>query len=202
LQLVAPQRDAAKVAAVAQADPAIAQVMPPQPGRDGLALIQAVPKADPSAPAIGQTVERLRDTLPPGTLVGGAVAENHDLEQALNAKTPLVIGVVLALGFLLLLVALRAPMIAAVGVVTNLLAAGAAFGVAKLIFQDGHLSGLLGFEPQGFLDAWGPCSSSRWSSRSRWTTRSSCSARPRSTGTAPAATPGRPWSGVWPARDA
>ena len=156
LQLVAPQRDAAKVAAVAQADPAIAQVMPAQPGRDGLALIQAVPKTDPSAPAMGQTVERLRASLPPGTLVGGAVAENHDLEQALNAKTPLVIGVVLALGFLLLLVALQAPVIAAVGVVTNLLAAGAAFGVAKLIFQDGHLAGLLGFESQGFLDAWGP----------------------------------------------
>src|SRR3546814_3652687 len=32
----------------------------------------------------------------------------------------------------------------------------AAFGVAKLIFQDGHLSGLLGFTPQGFLNGWGP----------------------------------------------
>ena len=39
---------------------------------------------------------------------------------------------------------------------TNLLATGAAFGVAQLIFQEGHGSGLLGFEPQGFLDAWGP----------------------------------------------
>ncbi len=39
---------------------------------------------------------------------------------------------------------------------TNLLATGAAFGVAQLIFQEGHLAGLLGFEPQGFLDAWGP----------------------------------------------
>ena len=39
---------------------------------------------------------------------------------------------------------------------TNLLATGAAFGVARLIFQDGHGAGLLGFEPQGFLDAWGP----------------------------------------------
>ena len=66
------------------------------------------------------------------------------------------IGVVLGLGFLLLLVALRAPVIAAVGVITNLLATGAAFGVAKLIFQDGHLAGLLGFQSQGFLDAWGP----------------------------------------------
>ena len=50
------------------------------------------------------------------------------------------IGVVLALGFLLLLVALQAPVIAAVGVITNLLATGAAFGVAKLIFQDGRLA--------------------------------------------------------------
>jgi RND superfamily putative drug exporter len=41
-------------------------------------------------------------------------------------------------------------------VVTNLLATGAAFGIARLIFQNGHGAGLLGFESQGFLDAWGP----------------------------------------------
>ena len=66
------------------------------------------------------------------------------------------IGVVLALGFFLLLLAFRAPLIAAIGVLANLLATGAAFGVATLIFQDGHLSGLLGFTSQGFLDAWAP----------------------------------------------
>ncbi len=67
------------------------------------------------------------------------------------------IGVVLALGFLLLLVALQAPADRARSACsTNLLATGAAFGVAKLIFQDGNLAGLLGFESQGFLDAWGP----------------------------------------------
>ena len=47
-------------------------------------------------------------------------------------------------------------MIALLGVVTNLLATAAAFGVAKWIFQDGVGHSLLGFEPQGFLDAWGP----------------------------------------------
>jgi len=36
--------------------------------------------------------------------------------------TPLVLGIVLGLGFLLLLVALQAPLAAALGVVTNLLA--------------------------------------------------------------------------------
>ena len=68
----------------------------------------------------------------------------------------MVIGVVLALGFLLLLVAFQAPVAAAIGVVPNLLATGAAFGIAKWIFQDGHLAGLLGFQSQGFLDAWAP----------------------------------------------
>ena len=127
------------------------------PGAGGAALVQAIPNADPSAKAVGSDGRPpARRRCPPGALVGGAVAENHDLEAALAAKTPLVIGVVLALGFLLLLVALQAPIIAALGVLTNLLATGAAFGVARLIFQEGHGSGLLGFEPQGFLDAWGP----------------------------------------------
>jgi RND superfamily putative drug exporter len=156
LQLVAQQADAAAVAQRAGADPGIAAVMPAQNGAGDLALIQALPRQDPSNPALAGTVERLRQSLPTGALIGGPAVENVDLEAALAAKTPLVIGVVLGLGFLLLLVALQAPILAAVGVVTNLLATGAAFGVAKLIFQDGHLSGLLGFESQGFLDAWGP----------------------------------------------
>ncbi|MGZ6708353.1 MAG: MMPL family transporter, partial [Solirubrobacteraceae bacterium] len=156
IQIATTQRVAARVAAVAKADPGVARVMPPLPGAHGAALVQAVPGADPSSKAVGRTVDRLRAALPAGALVGGSVAENHDLEALLAAKTPLVIGVVLALGFLLLLVALQAPVIAAAGVLTNLLATGAAFGVARLVFQQGHGSGLLGFEPQGFLDAWGP----------------------------------------------
>jgi len=156
LQIVAPQADAAASAERAAADPGIAAVMPAQNGSGDLALIQALPRQDPSDPALAGTVERLRSSLPGDALIGGPAVENVDLEAALAGKTPLVIGVVLGLGFLLLLVALQAPIIAAVGVITNLLATGAVFGVAKLIFQDGHLSGLLGFESQGFLDAWGP----------------------------------------------
>jgi RND superfamily putative drug exporter len=156
LAIVAPRGDAAQVAAVAQRDPGIARVMPAQAGGGGLALLQAIPKTDPSAKATGATIDRLRAELPDRAVVGGAAVENHDLEQALAAKTPLVIGVVLGLGFLLLLVALQAPVIAAVGVLTNLLATGAAFGVAKWIFQDGVAQSLLGFQSQGFLDAWGP----------------------------------------------
>ncbi len=156
LQAVADRSDAPAVAATLEADPGIAQVLPAQSGANGEVLVQAIPTADPSDPAVGATVDRLRAELPAGALVGGAVAENHDLEQALAAKTPLVIGVVLALGFFLLLVALQAPLVAAFGVLTNLLATGAAFGAGKLIFQDGNLQGLLGFDAQGFVDAWAP----------------------------------------------
>jgi len=156
LQLIAPAGQAATVARIAQSDPGVAQVLPAQPGRGGLALVTAIPRQDPSNPAVGSTIQRLRAHVPSGTVLGGAVAENHDLQHLLSAKTALVIGVVLALGFLLLLVALQAPLLAAAGVLTNLLATGAAFGVAKWIFQDGALHSLLGFQPQGFLDAWGP----------------------------------------------
>jgi putative drug exporter of the RND superfamily len=156
LQLVAPAGQAATVARIVGSDPGIAQVMPVQPGGGGLAMVTAIPRRDPSNPAVGTTIERLRAHVPPGTLLGGAVAENHDLQHLLSAKTALVIGVVLGLGFLLLLFALQAPLLAAAGVLTNLLATGAAFGVSKWIFQDGALHSLLGFQPQGFLDAWGP----------------------------------------------
>ncbi len=156
LQVTAPQREASSIAAQLQGDPGIAMSLPPQPGGDGIAMIEAMPSAPPATVAFNDTVDRLRAELPAAARVGGPAAENRDLEAALAAKTPLVIGVVLGLGFLLLLLAFQAPLIAALGVLTNLLSTAAAFGVAKLIFQDGNLSGLLGFESQGFLDAWAP----------------------------------------------
>ena len=155
LQVIMPAAQGGDAARVLEADPGIAQVAPAVDS-GGSALLLATPAADPSDPAVGSTIERLRDALPAEALVGGAAAENHDLEEALASRTLLVFGVVLALGFLLLLLALQAPVIAAVGVILNLLAVAAAFGVARLIFQDGRLESLLGFESQGFLNAWGP----------------------------------------------
>jgi RND superfamily putative drug exporter len=143
------------VETVLAADPGIAAVTPAQRAQ-GTALLLAVPAEDPSDPAVGATIERVRAALPADALVGGAAAENHDLEQALAGRTLPVLAIVLVLGFVLLLVALQAPLIAAAGVVTNLLATGAAFGVGTLIFQEGNLEGVLGFESQGFLNAWAP----------------------------------------------
>ncbi|MCX4706011.1 MMPL family transporter [Streptomyces sp. NBC_01373] len=158
LQIAVPDARSADTVEVLRSADGIAGVLPAQQAADGSgwSLVQAVPSVDPSDPSLTKTVHTLRAELPDDALVGGAAVENLDLKQALDDKAPLVIGVILVLGFLLLLVALQAPLVAAIGVLTNLLATAAAFGVARLIFQDGHLSDLLGFEPQGFLDGWGP----------------------------------------------
>jgi RND superfamily putative drug exporter len=128
----------------------------PGPTSAGFTLDQVVPTTGPSASVTGATIDRIRKGLPRGTLVGGAAAENHDLQKALTSRTPLVLGVLGVMGFLLLLVALGAPLIAAAGVAITALSVAGAFGIARLIFQNGDLSGLLGFTPQGFVDAWGP----------------------------------------------
>jgi putative drug exporter of the RND superfamily len=157
LQVVAPATAAAAVTATLTADAGIAMTMPAQPNQAGdLVLVQAMPTDDPSSDDLGATVDRVRAALPAGTVLGGAAAENVDLEALLAEKTPLVVGVVLVLGFLLLLVAIQAPLMALLGTLTSLLATAAAFGVARLVFQEGWGAGLMGFESQGFLDAWAP----------------------------------------------
>ncbi len=128
----------------------------PGPTHAGWTLDQVVPSTGPSTTATGATIDRIRRILPPGTLVGGAAAENHDLRQSLASHTPLVFGLLAGIGFILLLVALGAPLLAAAGVLITALSVAGAFGIARLIFQDGHLSGVLGFTPQGFVDAWAP----------------------------------------------
>jgi RND superfamily putative drug exporter len=158
LQIVVDRTEAKAASQVLADDRGISGAMPATPAADGsnLALIQAVPTVDPSDPALSDTVDRLRADLPETALVGGAAAENLDLKTQLDDSTPLVIGVILTLGFLLLLVALQAPLIALLGTLASLLSTAAAFGVARMVFQEGLGSALLGFESQGFLDAWAP----------------------------------------------
>jgi RND superfamily putative drug exporter len=136
----------------------IAAVLPPTPSADGSdhELFQAVPGVAPDDPAYLGVLHGLRVDLPTRTLVGGTAAENADLQALLHRSAPVVVSAILALGFLLLLLALRAPLVSFLGTVASLLSTAAAFGVARLIFQDGHGSSLLGFKPQGFLDAWAP----------------------------------------------
>ncbi|MFI2476887.1 MMPL family transporter [Nocardia xishanensis] len=158
LQIIAPAADADRASSTAMTVDGISMVTPAQPAGDdsGLVMMQALPDVDPSDARMGEILDDLRDTLPSEALVGGAPAENLDLQQALDHYLPIIVGIILVLGFALLLIALQAPLIAALGTAVSLLSTAAAFGVAKLIFQDGHGASLLGFTPQGFLDGWGP----------------------------------------------
>ena len=158
LQIVTDEADASAASTALKEDRGIVAAMRPVPSADasGLVLIQAVPTVDPSDPTLSDTVDRLRADLPDSAVVGGAAVENLDLKAQLDESTPLVIGVVLVLGFLLLLIALQAPLISLLGTLASLLSTAAAFGVARLIFQEGHGADLLGFESQGFVDAWAP----------------------------------------------
>jgi putative drug exporter of the RND superfamily len=155
LQVLVPADRQVEALALLGQEPGLAATVA-GPTDGAWALDQVVPASGPSSGATAATIDRLRRVLPGGSLVGGAAAENHDLQQALSTRTALVFGVLGLIGFLLLLVALGAPLVAAAGVLTTALSLTGAFGVARLIFQDGHLSGLLGFTSQGYVDAWGP----------------------------------------------
>ena len=155
LQVLVPARDQRAALATLSHAAGVAGTVA-GPTRAGWTLDQVVPSTGPSTPATGATIARIRHDLPAGSLVGGAAAENYDLQESLASHTPLVFGLLAGMGFLLLLIALGAPLIAAAGVIVTALSVAGAFGVARLIFQNGDLAGLLHFTPQGFVDAWAP----------------------------------------------
>ncbi len=154
--IVPPSADAGEVQAALSGTPGVAMVMGAQPGGEGYDLITLFGASDPSSEGAGSLIGDLRDSLPAGVLVGGPVAENHDLDHALLGKAPLVMGTVLVLGLLLLVFALQGLLISLLGVVLNLLSVGAAFGVGVLAFQHGWAADVMGFESQGYLTSWAP----------------------------------------------
>lgn len=107
----------------------------------------------------------LRQRILPATLgkvagldyaVGGQTAETYDDVASLHARTPVVLALIAVLAFVLLLIAFGSVAIPLVSVALNLLSVAAAFGVITLVFQDGHLSKLLGFTPSGGVTSWVP----------------------------------------------
>ena len=137
----------------------VAGVLPAEPPADGSAARS--PPGDPDARAL-----RSRSSPRPSPAFAQCSRSRRssevrqqrtlDLKAQLDRSTPWVVGVILVLGFLLLLLALQAPLVALLGTVVSLLSTAGAFGLARLVFQDGHGSGLLGFSSQGFVDAWAP----------------------------------------------
>ena len=110
------------------------------------ALMTVVPTTAPQASETSELVQRLRNDLPPGVMVGGTTAAFVDQSELVAARLPLFIGGVVGLSFLLLLCAFRSPLIALKAGAMNLLSVGAAYGVISLFAQGGFAGGLIGID--------------------------------------------------------
>jgi RND superfamily putative drug exporter len=159
---VANGADRAAVAGFArrlEATPGISSVAPPAYA-GGDVLIQATPSAASESDAALALVDRLRESVVPGTAlaavasvdVGGETARSHDVRAQISGSMWKIVLFVLALSFIVLMVMLRSLILPLKAVLMNLLSIGAAFGVLVMIFQWGWLDGFLGFESQGALD--------------------------------------------------
>jgi uncharacterized membrane protein YdfJ with MMPL/SSD domain len=107
----------------------------------------------------------LRDDVIPSTIgkVGGVQADvtgmtagSKDFNDSMTAHLPIVFGFVLGLAFILLLVTFRSIVVPIKAILLNLLSVGAAYGILTLVFQEGNLEGLLGFESFGGITSWLP----------------------------------------------
>ena len=88
--------------------------------------------------------------------IGGSTAQNIDLLASLGARLPWMALLIAITTFVLLFLAFGSVVLPLKAIVMNILSMGASFGAITLIFQDGHLSGLLGFTPVGSVDATQP----------------------------------------------
>jgi RND superfamily putative drug exporter len=77
---------------------------------------------------------------------GGQTAGYIDLAARISDKLPQMILIVVALSFVVLLVAFRSLLLPLKAAIANLLSVGAAYGVVTFVFQEGHGASLLGLD--------------------------------------------------------
>jgi RND superfamily putative drug exporter len=82
----------------------------------------------------------------PATVVGGMPASTVDYVEIMWRWMPYVIGLVILGAFLVLATAFRSPVVALKAVLLNLFSVAAAFGLATLVFIDGHGASLIGIQ--------------------------------------------------------
>jgi uncharacterized membrane protein YdfJ with MMPL/SSD domain len=136
----------------ATAGPLASASAPQYLGR-GTWMIALLPHGSPFSDAQQRLLGRLRTLARPyGGLVGGATAFFADQKASIAAHIPLALAILLTLtaGFLFLMTGSLTIPIKAIAM--NMLSVSVAVGLQVLIFQDGHLSGPLGFTPLGGLE--------------------------------------------------
>ncbi|MBL1074492.1 MMPL family transporter [Nocardia sp. 2] len=120
---------------------------------DSAAYLSVIPtEADPET--VNGVVRAIRDTpAPTRALVGGVDAANLDAIAALTGKAPLALAYVLVLMLVLLFLLTGSVFVPVLALVLSALSLTATFGALVWIFQQGHLSGLLGFTVTGDISA-------------------------------------------------
>ncbi|RMI33400.1 MMPL family transporter [Nocardia stercoris] len=88
-----------------------------------------------------------------GLQVGGGIATLLDTEAAIGRIGPLAVAIVALVAFAALFLLTESVVLAVVSVIVNGLSLTAALGAIVWIFQDGHLSGPLGFTSTGSIDS-------------------------------------------------
>ena len=123
-----------------------------------VAVVALSVKGSGTDAASERSLEVLRSEVVPGTVgrlagaevaVTGVTANSKDFLDATGSRAPFVFAFVLSLAFILLLVTFRSIVVPIKAIVLNLLSVGAAFGVLKLVFQDGLGEQLLDFKSVG-----------------------------------------------------
>ena len=136
-----------------------------QTSADGsLAVVRLVQDAEAMTDEARTNVLALRGDLvpeafagvPASVFVGGQTAGDIDSTQITDAYMWIVIAVVLALSFVLLLVAFRSVVVSLSAIVMNLLSVGASYGVITLVFQKDWGASLLGLTPVSTIESWVP----------------------------------------------
>ncbi|MGZ4603675.1 MAG: MMPL family transporter [Kineosporiaceae bacterium] len=115
----------------------------------------------PAGPGQGSTAQQLvadlrasRGTLP--AYVTGSAAFLVDFELQIATRLPYAVGLIALATFVLLFLMTGSVLVPLKALVMNTLSRGATFGALVWIFQDGHLSGPLGFQAFGAVEAWAP----------------------------------------------
>ncbi|MGI8427074.1 MAG: MMPL family transporter [Actinomycetota bacterium] len=130
---------------------------------DGKATILSVStKHGSESEPVAKFVQRLRDNLGDWLLpfvfgsVGGDPALTYDINNEVQGKLPLVVGMVLALSFLLLMVFLRSLLLPLKAIIMNMASVLASYGLLVFVFQQGHGEKLLGFSSIGIIESFIP----------------------------------------------
>jgi RND superfamily putative drug exporter len=118
------------------------------------AVFTVISKSEPWADETVDLVEELRGTVIPGALkgteassyIGGQTAGYIDLATQIGDKLPLMIAIVVALSFIVLLVAFRSLLVPIKAAAMNLISVAAAYGIVTAVFQLGWGSSLIGLD--------------------------------------------------------